>query len=51
MRLSPWAGLADHRPLGGINWLRKEVYAMSKKKRESLNAANTEEVMSVDDIP
>ncbi len=30
---SPWHGLAEHRPLGGINRLRKEVYLSSGKHR------------------
>ena len=30
---TPWHGLVDHRPLGGINRLRKDVYDESAKKR------------------
>lgn len=30
---SPWNGLADHRPLGGINRLRQAVYAASAEMR------------------
>ena len=30
---TPWHGLADHRPLGGINRLRKDVYDRSAKLR------------------
>lgn len=30
---SPWNGLADHRPLGGINRLRRTVYEASSKTR------------------
>jgi hypothetical protein len=30
---TPWQGLADHRPIGGINRLRRKVYEESAKKR------------------
>lgn len=32
---SPWNGLADHRPLGGINRMRQAVYAASAKMRHA----------------
>jgi hypothetical protein len=51
MRLSPWDGLAEHRPLGSINRLRKMVYVMSRKKREEINAVETKRVEGVDEIP
>jgi hypothetical protein len=51
MRLNPWDALADHRPLGSINRLRKVVYHMSKQKRELVNATSTKVVNSVDEIP
>jgi hypothetical protein len=51
MRLSPWDGLQEHRPLGSINRLRRVVYEMSRKKREAVNAVQTKAVMSVDEIP
>lgn len=51
MKLTPWDGLAEHRPLGSINRLRKIVYEMSRKKREGLNATMTKEVGSVDEMP
>jgi hypothetical protein len=51
MKLSPWDALAEHRPLGGINRLRKIVYNMSRKKREAVNATPTKAVNSVDEIP
>ena len=31
--LTPWHGLKDHRPLGGINRLRRDVYIASAKRR------------------
>ncbi len=30
---TPWHGLKDHRPLGGINRLRRDVYIASAKRR------------------
>lgn len=51
MHLSPWGGLASHRPLGSINRLRKIVYRRSKERRESLNNAETTQVTSIDEIP
>lgn len=32
---TPWHGLADHQPLGGINRLRQKVYDTSAKERKS----------------
>jgi hypothetical protein len=51
MRLNPWNALAEHRPLGSINRLRKTVYDMSRKKREAVNATPTVPVNSLDQIP
>jgi catalase len=36
---SPWHGLAEHRPIGGINRLRKAVYDAVSDYRHSRNAA------------
>ena len=33
MAFSPWNGLAEHGPMGGINRLRKAVYLASQAKR------------------
>jgi hypothetical protein len=51
MYLSPWNGLAAHRPLGSINRVRRVVYQASKKKRDALNATQSMDVKSIDDIP
>ena len=51
MKLSPWDALAEHRPLGSINRLRRTVYEMSRKKREAVNATPTKAVNNVDEIP
>ena len=32
---SPWHGLVEHRPLGGINRLRREVYLASARLRHA----------------
>lgn len=32
--LSPWNGVKDHRPLGGINRLRKRVYEFTREGRQ-----------------
>ena len=37
LRFSPWTGLAAHRPLGGVNRVRKETYADSAAFRERVN--------------
>ena len=51
MKLNPWNGLAEHRPLGSINRLRKTVYEMSRQKREAVNAVSTKNVNDVTEIP
>ena len=51
MVLDPWKGLAAHRPLGGINRLRKIVYASSQKRRDELNAGKSINIQSIDDVP
>ena len=39
MSFNPWHSLEDHRPLGGLNRLRKELYrANAKLRRESASA-------------
>jgi len=35
LRYSPWHGIAEHRPLGGINRLRRGVYEASANFREA----------------
>lgn len=50
-KLNPWDAMADHRPSGSINRLRKIVYDMSRQKREAVNATKTRAVNNADDIP
>lgn len=49
--LSPWSGLADHRPLGSINRLRKKVYAMSRAHRAEGNGQEVQFPSSADEMP
>ncbi|KAF2644930.1 heme-dependent catalase, partial [Massarina eburnea CBS 473.64] len=51
MSLDPWRGLVAHRPLGGINRLRKGVYAHSRKVRDGINVSEARDVRGVDEIP
>lgn len=51
MSLSPWRGLSDHQPLGGINRLRKSVYTHSRKTRDSINISQSQAVSSIDELP
>jgi len=51
MLLDPWRGLADHRPLGSVNRLRKGVYPHSQKQRDALNASVSRDVQNFGDIP
>lgn len=39
MAFSPWNALAEHRPMGGINRLRKAVYLASQAKRAAESQA------------
>lgn len=43
MSFNPWNGLAAHRPLGGINRARKEVYQAISRLRHDLNQQRREE--------
>lgn len=51
LRLSPWQGLAAHRPLGSVNRLRKTVYEQSQKKQDVLNAKKSTHAKNIEDIP
>ena len=43
LSFTPWRGLADHRPLGGINRARAKVYEELSAMRHRLNGAPQEE--------
>jgi len=51
MLLDVWRGLDAHRPLGGINRLRKDVYPHSKRTRDKINVSKSNDVQSIDEIP
>ena len=38
LSFNPWQSLAEHRPLGGINRVRKRIYADLAAFRESANS-------------
>ena len=52
MALSPFTGLAAHRPLGSVNRLRKAIYAHSKANRVNRNQTVIKrDVRNIDEIP
>lgn len=51
MRLNVWYGLEEHRPLGSVNRLRKELYETSSKNREEMNARAPKDIKDIDAIP
>ncbi len=48
LSFNPWNGLAEHRPLGGISRVRREVYREVSKLRHQLNGQIREEPTSVE---
>lgn len=48
--LSPWNGVKAHKPLGGINRLRKEVYEHTRRGRER-NGRKVVFPKTVDEFP
>lgn len=51
MAFSPWQGLAAHRPLGGLNRVRKPAYEMSARYRAQANGQVVREPRARDDLP
>ena len=47
MSFNPWNGLTEHRPLGGISRVRKEVYQTISRLRHDLNKQRREEPRSL----
>ena len=43
LAFNPWHSLPEHRPLGGINRLRKAVYVVLSEMRHSLNNVTRQE--------
>ncbi|MEC3950573.1 catalase family protein [Sphingobium sp. HWE2-09] len=50
LSFSPWHGLADHQPLGGVNRARKESYKMSADFRGTFNGCPMHEPTRLDDV-
>jgi len=46
LSFTPWHALAEHRPLGGINRIRKSAYAASSAVRHQLNGVAEKEPIS-----
>lgn len=49
--LNVWYGLKEHRPLGSINRLRKQIYESSCRTREEFNATKVSYISSINEIP
>ena len=50
MQFNPWHALAEHRPLGSVNRVRKAVYAMSKRFRAERNGIEIVEPRDIADL-
>lgn len=51
MKLNVWYGLEEHRPLGSVNRLRKDLYRASSQNRQDMNAVEVSYITGVDQIP
>ncbi len=51
MAFSPWQGLAAHRPLGGVNRVRKQVYLASSNLRSKINGCPIHEPSTPPRLP
>jgi hypothetical protein len=51
LEFNSWRAIADHRPLGSINRLKKDVYLASSKFRHEKNGKARAEPRTVADIP
>lgn len=51
MKLNVWYGLEEHRPLGSVQRLRKELYNRSQAFRGKTNAREVKYISSVSEIP
>jgi hypothetical protein len=51
LAFSAWNGLADHRPLGAINRVRKHAYRMSSEYRAAFNHCPVHETAAFDLLP
>jgi len=51
LSFNSWNGLADHRPMGGINRLKVKVYLASSKFRHDMNHVKRQEPTKISDLP
>jgi tetratricopeptide (TPR) repeat protein len=51
LSFNPWRGLADHRPLGSINRLKKQVYEASSQFRHKMNNVARIEPTDIAELP
>ena len=51
LSFSPWHGLAEHRPLGGIMRSRKQSYEMGKRFRAERNGRTITEPREAIELP
>ncbi len=51
LEFNSWRAIADHRPLGSINRLKKEVYLASSEFRHEKNGKARREPQTIDELP
>jgi hypothetical protein len=51
LSMNPWRCIAEHRPLGGINRVRKKIYYEGSKFRHERNAVPVTEPVPGEDVP
>lgn len=51
LSFNSWNGLADHRPMGGINRLKVKVYLASSKYRHEMNNVKRHEPVDISELP
>jgi hypothetical protein len=50
MRLDPWDGMEQHKPVGGVNRVRRGVYGKTREQRQDINRTQTTRV-AWEDVP
>lgn len=51
LAFSPWNGIADHKPLGSINRLKKKTYQASSEFRHRMNDVQFSEPTDISELP
>jgi hypothetical protein len=51
LSFNSWRSLADHRPLGSINRLKKDVYEASSDFRHKMNKVDRIEPTDIAELP